>query len=301
MSKLLSIMSYMGTLLYNVEQSIFRLVAQPSSYVAAYVCSDLELNFHVTLGPTFVERSGNVEPNVHADVRPTFRQPSGNVEPNVHADVRPTFRQGSSNGQPNVHADVRETFRQPSDNVEPNVHADVRPTFTQRSGNIELNVHADVRPTFRQRFGTSRQHCATFRKLSKGSTADRTCIVLQHVACGERVWSAMASACKRSTEWGYLPANVQATLTQRSSNVQGTLSPMSNRTSEQRSEDVAPNVHADVRRTFRQRSGNVQATLRHLPETEQRVKTGSRVHRSAACRLRRACVVSNGVGVQAID
>ncbi len=235
MSKLLSIMSYMGTLLYNVEQSIFRLVAQPSSYVAAYVCSDLELNFHVTLGPTFVERSGNVEPNVHADVRPTFRQPSGNVEPNVHADVRPTFRQGSSNGQPNVHADVRETFRQPSDNVEPNVHADVRPTFTQRSGNIELNVHADVRPTFRQRFGTSRQRCATFRKLSNESKPDHASIVMLHEACGERaVVSNGVGVCKRSTEWGYLTANVQATLAQRSRNVQGTLSPMSVRTFRQR-------------------------------------------------------------------
>ena len=151
MSKLLSIMSYMGTLLYNVEQSIVRLVAQPSSNLAANVYSDLELNFHFTLGSTFAERSGNIEPNVHADVRPTFRQPSGNVEPNVHADVRPTFRQGSGNVQPNVHADVRETFGQSSGNVEPNVHADVRPTFRQRSRNVEPNVHADVRPTFTQR------------------------------------------------------------------------------------------------------------------------------------------------------
>ena len=193
-----------------------------------------------------------------------------------------TFTQHWAGRSSNIGLDVQATFVERFRNVEPNVHEDVRTTFRQRSRNVEPDVHADVRPTFGQRFGTSRQHCATFRKLSKGSTADRACIVLQHVASEERVWSAMASACKRSTEWGYLPANVQATLTQRSSNVQGTLSPMSNRTSEQRSEDVAPNVHADVRRPFRQRSGNVQATLRRLPESEQRVKTGSCVHRSAA-------------------
>ena len=119
MSELLSIMSYIGTLPYTVEQSILRLVTHPSSYVEANVHNDVELNVHVTLGATFVERSGNVEPNVHVDVRPTFRQPSDNVEPNVHADVRPTFRQRSRNVEPNVHADVRPTFRQRPGNVAP--------------------------------------------------------------------------------------------------------------------------------------------------------------------------------------
>ena len=118
-SKLLSILSYIGTLPYNVEQSILRLVTQPSSNVASNVHSAVELNFNVTLGATFVERSGNVDPNVHVAVRPTFRQRSGNVEPNVHADVRPTFMQRSGNVEPNVHADVRPTFRQRPGNVAP--------------------------------------------------------------------------------------------------------------------------------------------------------------------------------------
>ena len=187
---------------------------------------------------TFKQRSNQRSDHVQASLDWTFRQRwagrSGNIGLDVHATLGWTFTQHWAGCSCNIGLDVQATFVERFRNVEPNVHEDVRTTFRQRSRNVEPDVHADVRPTFGQRFGTSRQHCATFRKLSKGSTADRTCIVLQHVACGERVWSAMASACKRSTEWGYLPANVQATLTQRSSNVQGTLSPMSVRTFRQR-------------------------------------------------------------------